>query len=94
MHFSLILGIPPRLASRVDSSTSMECGNFPTSPGTGAGLNRRSSQVPDVRIPLNAKIIPKQLVGNAKSHLATAANAKVIQFPYYCQTFAEGLWLL
>ncbi|CAK1555274.1 unnamed protein product [Leptosia nina] len=32
-------------------------------PGGHAGLSRRTSHVQDVRIPLNAKIIPKQLAG-------------------------------
>ncbi|KAK6631743.1 hypothetical protein RUM43_013807 [Polyplax serrata] len=69
-------GIPPRLAGRVDSSTSMglDYGGFPTSPGSA--LSRRPSQIPDVRIPLNAKIIPKQLAGNSKSHLVNTATTK------------------
>lgn len=36
-------------------------------------LNRRPSAMPDIRIPLNAKIIPKQL-GGGKVVLANAKN--------------------
>lgn len=66
-------GIPPRLVGRVDSSTStgLDSSPFPAAPTTAS--SRRPSQMPDVRIPLNAKIVPKQLAGNSKSHLANAA---------------------
>lgn len=66
-------GVPPRLVGRVDSATStgLDSSPFPTAPTTAS--SRRPSQMPDVRIPLNAKIVPKQLAGNSKSHLANAA---------------------
>lgn len=39
-------------------------------------LNRRPSAAPDVRIPLNARIIPKQLAGKALLANATKAQGK------------------
>ncbi|XP_067013307.1 muscarinic acetylcholine receptor DM1 [Anabrus simplex] len=74
-----------RLTGRVDSSTSMgmeytlslhPAGGYPVSPA----INRRPSQMPDVRIPLNAKIIPKQLAGGPKSLVANA-GPKLQQHP-------------
>ncbi|PNF18549.1 Muscarinic acetylcholine receptor DM1 [Cryptotermes secundus] len=43
-------------------------GGFPNSPA----ITRRPSQMPDIRIPLNAKIIPKQLASGSKALLANA----------------------
>ncbi|GLH13225.1 Muscarinic acetylcholine receptor DM1 [Gryllus bimaculatus] len=66
-----------RLVGRVDSTTSMgmeynlslhPAGGYPVSPA----INRRPSQMPDIRIPLNAKIIPKQLAGGPKALVANA----------------------
>lgn len=37
---------------------------------------RRPSHIPDIRIPLNAKIIPKQLAGGTKTLLSGAAAVK------------------
>lgn len=34
------------------------------------GISRRPSHIPDIRIPLNAKIIPKQLAGGTKTLLS------------------------
>ncbi|XP_021923374.1 muscarinic acetylcholine receptor DM1 [Zootermopsis nevadensis] len=62
---------------RVDSATSMgidynlslhPAGGFPISPA----ITRRPSQMPDIRIPLNAKIIPKQLATGSRAGLANA----------------------
>ena len=72
-----IRGGAQRLVGRVDSATSMgidynlslhPAGGFPISPA----INRRPSQMPDIRIPLNAKIIPKQLASGSKALLANA----------------------
>nr|CAD7399110.1 unnamed protein product [Timema poppensis] len=68
-----------RLVGRVDSANSMggggdynlslhPAGGFPVSPA----INRRPSQMPDIRIPLNAKIIPKQLATGSKALLSGA----------------------
>ncbi|KAG7176333.1 Muscarinic acetylcholine receptor DM1-like 1 [Homarus americanus] len=47
-------------------STRVECSLHPGGPeGTSPTPNRRTSHAPDIKIPLNAKIIPKQLAKNS-----------------------------
>nr|XP_045588608.1 muscarinic acetylcholine receptor DM1-like [Procambarus clarkii] len=47
-------------------SSRVECSLHPGGPdGTSPTPNRRSSHAPDIKIPLNAKIIPKQLAKNS-----------------------------
>lgn len=54
--------------------------NLSLNPSGGQNhLNRRSSHIPDIRIPLNAKIIPKQLAGKTTlltSHTKQQAKKK------------------
>lgn len=47
-------------------------GDYALNPAQANHLNRRPSAMPDIRIPLNAKIIPKQLAG--KTLLANATK--------------------
>jgi len=70
-----IRGGAQRLAGRVDSATSMGMDYTLSLHPAGAfspAITRRPSQMPDIRIPLNAKIIPKQLASGSKAVLANA----------------------
>lgn len=53
-------------------------GDFTTRPNDQTNyINRRPSAMPDIRIPLNAKIIPKQLAGGGKTPLVNATKHPV-----------------
>lgn len=70
-----IRGGAQRLSGRVDSATSMGIDYNLSLHPAGAfspAITRRPSQMPDIRIPLNAKIIPKQLASGSKAILANA----------------------
>lgn len=68
-----------RLIGRVDSANSMGLEYPPGQPGATISphINRRPSHMPDIRIPLNAKIIPKQLGGGGKTLLSANAGPKL-----------------
>ncbi|XP_071546186.1 muscarinic acetylcholine receptor DM1 isoform X2 [Panulirus ornatus] len=59
-------------------STRVECSLHPGGPeGTSPISNRRTSHAPDIKIPLNAKIIPKQLAKNTVTGSGNSGGAVV-----------------